>query len=100
MKRRKVHFSESSRNDLNLIYSQIAAFAGPEVAFSYIERLRAYCLKFDLVSERGQRHDELAKGLRIIGFERRVTIAFTVTESDVVILRLFYGGVDWQDRLF
>ena len=35
-------------------------------------------------------------GLRIVGFERRVTIAFSVDEGTVTILRLFYGGQDWE----
>ena len=37
-------------------------------------------------------------GLRIIGFERRITIAFTVDDSQVTILRVFYGGKDWEDE--
>lgn len=32
-------------------------------------------------------------------FERRVTIAFIVESERVVILRVFYGGADWQDDL-
>ncbi len=38
-------------------------------------------------------------GLRIVGFERRVTVAFTVSEDRVTILRLFYGGRDWAREL-
>ena len=34
--------------------------------------------------------------MRIIGFERRVTVAFAVEPESLVILRLFYGGADWQ----
>jgi toxin ParE1/3/4 len=34
--------------------------------------------------------------LRIVGFRRRVTIAFTVDEERVTILRLFYGGRNWE----
>ena len=36
---------------------------------------------------------------RTVGFERRITVAFTVTDDSVVILRLFYGGRDWEERL-
>jgi toxin ParE1/3/4 len=43
--------------------------------------------------------DDLAPGLRVTGFERRVTILFTVTVEEVVILRVFYGGVDWEPLL-
>jgi len=32
----------------------------------------------------------------IIGFERRVAIAFTVDAERVTILRIFYGGRSWE----
>ena len=51
---------------------------------------------FDIVSERGHRRDDISPGLRIAGFERRVTIAFAVDDDRVTILRMFYGGRDWE----
>jgi hypothetical protein len=33
--------------------------------------------------------------LRVVGFERRVAIAFTVTPTEVTILRFYYGGQNW-----
>jgi hypothetical protein len=38
-------------------------------------------------------------GLRTIGFERRATIAFQVMQDEVVILRIFYGGEDYERAL-
>ena len=35
----------------------------------------------------------------MIGFERWVTIAFTVEPEWVTILRLMYGGRDWESNL-
>ena len=99
MRRREVLFSESSCHDLNQIYSRIADAAGPDIAFAYVERLRLFCQGLDLISKRGQRRDDIAKGLRITGFERRVTVAFDVTETQVRILRLFYGGADWERHM-
>lgn len=58
------------------------------------ERIEAFCRRLDLASERGQRRDDVRPGLRITGFERRVTVAFRVGDSDVTILPLFYGGQD------
>jgi hypothetical protein len=40
----------------------------------------------------GQRRDDLLTGLRTIGFERRITIAFVVTANAVLIEGIFYGG--------
>lgn len=42
--------------------------------------------------ERGRRRDDLRPGLRIIGFERRVTIAFHISSGAVIIDRILYGG--------
>lgn len=53
---------------------------------------------FDLASERGTQRDDIMPGLRIIGFERRVTIAFTVEETQITILRVFYGGKNWENE--
>jgi plasmid stabilization system protein ParE len=36
--------------------------------------------------------DEIRPGLRMIGFERRVTVAFLVDGEDVVILRILYAS--------
>jgi len=34
----------------------------------------------------------------VVGFERRVTLAFAVDEERVTVLRLFWGGRDWQSE--
>ena len=96
MKERPVLFSPEARDDLFALYDWIAAAASPDAALSYVERIEAYCLGFAHASERGHRRDDIRLGLRIVGFERRVTIAFTVDETRVVILRVFYGGRNWE----
>lgn len=98
MKIRRVIFTPEARHDLFGIYEWIASKASLLVAIAYIERLEAYCLGFDSASERGHRRDDVFPGLRIVGFERRVTIAFVVDENQVTILRLFYGGQNWEDK--
>ena len=60
----------------------------------YIRRIRDYCVGFGQFPHRGTARDDLRPGLRLIGFERRVTIAFTVTDDTVLIVRIFYGGRD------
>ena len=96
---RQVVFTPEARNDLFEIYDWIAAKASPQIAITYIDRIEAYCLGFELASERGRRRDDISPGLRIVGFERRVTIAFAVDDYSVTILRLFYGGQNWEDKL-
>lgn len=95
MKRRTVILSPEARADLLALYDYIADAASPVVAERYLARVEAYVRGFEHTGERGTMRDDVRPGLRIVGFERRITIAFTVTDADVTILRLFYGGQDW-----
>jgi len=96
VKRRDIVFAPEARADLLALYEWISVKASPGVAMAYIERIEAYCNGFDLASERGQARDDIRLGLRIIGFEGRITIAFMVSDQTVTILRLFYGGRNWE----
>ena len=99
MKRRQVDYAPEADQDFDWIYDVVALGGGPTVAFDYVQRLRAFCQRLDYAAERGNRRDDIRAGLRIVGFERRVTVAFSVDESRVTILRLFYGGKDWESAL-
>ena len=99
MKTRAVVFAPEAQDDLFRLYDWIAEAAGANTALAYIERLETYCLSFERASERGHLRDDVRSGLRIVGFERRVTIAFVVDEATVTILRLFYGGRNWEDAM-
>jgi toxin ParE1/3/4 len=99
VKRRAVEFSDDARADLLALYDWIAGTTSPAIALSYIERLENYILGFDLASERGHLREDIRAGLRIVGFERRITIAFFVEDERVVILRVFYGGQNWTDLM-
>ena len=99
MRERTVIFSPEARDDLIALYEWVAESAGPETAISYIGRLEAYCLGFSSASERGHLRNDIRLGLRIVGFERRMTIAFTVDENRVTILRLYSGGRNWEENV-
>ena len=90
----EVLFAPEARDDLRELYLYIAERAGDERAMAYVERLEAYCLGFSGFPERGTRRDDLFPGLRIVGFERRVTLAFLVGADTVTFLRVLYGGRD------
>lgn len=99
MKRRGVVLSPEASDDLDSLYDWIADRASPPVALAWIERLESHILGFDVASERGTRRDDIRPGLRVTGYERRVSIAFHVTETHVVILRVLYGGQDWTEAI-
>jgi toxin ParE1/3/4 len=92
--RRRVAFSARALEDLRNIGLWIGEHASDRIADRYLRRLRSYCESFDIFPERGTRRNDLRPGVRTIGFERRVTVAFAVFEKEVLILRLFYSGRD------
>ena len=49
--------------------------------------------------KRGRRRDDILPGLRTIGFERRVTIAFRVLKTQVEIVTIAYAGRNFEDEL-
>ena len=99
MKRRAVIYTLDAGDDLDRIYTIIAEASSPTTADRYDGRIRAFCERLEHSSERGTRRDDVRPDLRVVGFERRVTIAFVVEPERVVILRLFYGGANWSDEL-
>lgn len=68
-------------------------------AAPYIEQLQNHIRRLDIASERGTRRDDIRPGLRVIGFERRVMIIFSVGDTQVVVLRLAYAGQNWEPAL-
>lgn len=90
----EVIFAPEARDDLEELYLFIAQHGDADRALAYIERIETYCRGFADFPERGTRRDDLFPGLRIIGFERRVTIAFHVSADSVTFLRILYGGRD------
>jgi len=96
---REVIFAPEAQEDLLNLYDYIDERSGPQRAHDYTERVAAYCLSFDTFPDRGTRRDDLRPGLRMIGFERRVAIAFHVTASAITIDRIFYGGRDWEVQI-
>jgi toxin ParE1/3/4 len=76
--------------------AELLAYLVPEarekIARAWIDRLIFYCEGFATFPERGTRRDDIAPGLRTVGYRRRATIAFRVDGNIVVILRMLHGG--------
>lgn len=96
---RNVVFAPEALADLRTLYDHIAEAALPERALAYVEGVRQSCLGLADFPERGTRRDATRPGLRTFGYRRRVTIAFHVTGTAVVIDRILYGGRDFEGLL-
>lgn len=91
-----VFFAPEAEADLSAIHDWIAGSGDPEVAFAYVERVVSKCRSLDLASSRGRARDDIRPSLRVVGFERRLTIAFVVDADRVTVLRIFAAGRDWE----
>ncbi len=96
MKERRVVLAPEAAHDLGDLVDWIARRASPEVALGYLERVEAFLRGLSLGSERGQLRIDVRPGLRVLGFEHRLTVAFTVDEDTVTVLRVFTAGRDWE----
>ena len=92
-------FAPEAEAQLIAIYSYLAGAAGPEVALAFTTAIVDYCESFTTFPKRGTRRDDLRRGLRTVGFRRRVTIAFAVAAETISILGIFYGGQDVEGAL-
>ncbi|CCD89777.1 conserved protein of unknown function [Bradyrhizobium sp. ORS 285] len=96
---RKVVFRDEANAELTALYDYIADHSSPAIAIAYVRRIRDTCLALEQFPERGTRRDDILKGLRTIGFERRVTIAFRILKTRVEIVTVAYGGRDFEREL-
>lgn len=93
MKRYAVCLSPEAEADIVEIYRYISDTSMSSLlARQYVDRLMSYLETFDLFPERGTLRSDVRQGLRIVGFERSVSVAFIVERDDVVILRLAQHG--------
>jgi toxin ParE1/3/4 len=97
--RYRVVFSPEANAQLLEIYRHIAHEASPSIAERFTGEIVDYCEGFDSFPHRGAVRDDLRPGLRIIGFRRRVAIAFTVEAKTATIIGIFYGGQDYEPLL-
>lgn len=95
----KVYFRPNAEADLAALYEYIADHAGPEIAGRYLNRIEEACMRLSHFPERGTQRSDIMAGLRTIGFERRVTIAFRVLKTRVEIVAIAYAGRQFETDL-
>ncbi len=76
--------------DLEALFDTIAHDSGVARADAYLRRIERRCAMLDSFPHAGR---ALGVGLRIIGFERRVTIAYLVEADGVFVQRVLYAGL-------
>jgi toxin ParE1/3/4 len=95
----RVRFAEEALADLARIFTDLLPVAGEPLARDFVGRLERACLKLATFPERGSLRAGLRPGLRIIGYRRQASIAFLVTDAEVLILRVFRRGANTEALL-
>jgi toxin ParE1/3/4 len=95
----QVIFTPLAERQLDKLHAYITDQANVERADGYIKRIVEFCQGLTTFPLRGTSRDDIVPGLRVTGFERRVVIAFLVTQDVVLIEGVFYGGQDFEATL-
>lgn len=97
--RHSVILSPLAEADLESIVDWIADQSSIRTARGFVDRIEQRIYSLQHFPARGTRRDDLTPGLRLIGLEARVTIAFRIHDKAVIVERVLYGGRD-LDRAF
>jgi toxin ParE1/3/4 len=92
----RVIFAPLAERHIDSLHEYIAVHSSEEPADGYVGRIVDFCNGLSAFPLRGTQRDDLLPGLRVTGFERRVTIAFIVTVDVMLIEGIFYGGRDFE----
>ncbi|MBB5536314.1 type II toxin-antitoxin system RelE/ParE family toxin [Rhizobium giardinii] len=88
----RVIFAPQASDDLENLLVYLMDEAGRETARRYVGKIIDYCLSFETFPKRGAMRPDLRPGLRVVGYRGKASIAFTVENDTVFILRVFHGG--------
>jgi plasmid stabilization system protein ParE len=96
VKRFKVELDVDALSDLAGIRDHIAAARGAAFAADVVGRIFDHLAGFESGPLRGSPRNDIRRGLRIVGWRRRLTIAFMVDEAaaTVMIYGVLYRGRD------
>jgi toxin ParE1/3/4 len=96
MRRLKVTYRPEAIADLQDIYRIVfRSSLNHTTATRYVRRIMARCRRIGNVPLGGRSRDDLEQGLRTVPFERKVVIAYRVTDT-ADITNVFYGGRDYE----
>ena len=91
----KLVYRPRANEDLEGIYRFIAQDS-PTRAFGFIEKIQLRCDLLREYPEQGRARPDLKPGLRVIPYGRSVVITYRVTGDTIEVLRIFYGGQDYE----
>ncbi|MBV9654989.1 MAG: type II toxin-antitoxin system RelE/ParE family toxin [Acetobacteraceae bacterium] len=92
---RTLVYSGAALDDLDQIFDYIAA-DNPGRARAYIEDIRRTCRELCETPLIGTERADLRPGLRVLSLWRRVVVAYEMSEHELIVLRVFASGRDYE----
>lgn len=94
---RKLFYSPSALADLDAIYD-IVGSDYPHRGYDFVEAVRERLRKYLLDNpELGPARPELGEGIRIYAIRsKRTVVAYRVKQDVIAVVRVFYGGADYE----
>ena len=96
---RTVVIAPEAQAQLDALYDYIADAASADIALRFNDALLDQFESLRDFPVRGTARDDILPGLRTVGFRKRVTIAFVVEKTSVLVIGVFYGGQDFESIL-
>jgi toxin ParE1/3/4 len=91
----KLIYRPRAEEDLEAIYRFIAQDSPPR-AFAFVEKIQQRCDLLRDSPEQGRARPDLRPNLRVVPYGRSVVITYQVTGDTIEVLRIFYGGQDYE----
>lgn len=93
----KLTYRPLALDDLDAIYD-IVGSDYPQRGYDFVETVRARCRKYlPDTPELGPARDDLGEGIRIYPITaKRVVVAYRIGQGEIIIVRVFYGGADYE----
>ncbi|MBY5411773.1 type II toxin-antitoxin system RelE/ParE family toxin [Rhizobium leguminosarum] len=95
----RIIYHPKAEVELDKLYADIAVEAGTGIAGDFVQALITFIESLDTFPERGSVRESRIPGLRVIGYRRSVSVAFSVSGDDVKILGVFARGRNITDEL-
>jgi toxin ParE1/3/4 len=91
----KLAYRPRAHEDLEAIYRFIAQDS-PTRAYNFVERIQRRCELLSDSPQQGRARPDLGPDLRVVPYGRSVVIAYRIVENTVQVLRVLYGGRDYE----
>ncbi|MGR8923099.1 type II toxin-antitoxin system RelE/ParE family toxin [Rhizobium leguminosarum] len=95
----RIVYHPKAEAELDKLYADIAVEAGTGIAGDFVHAVMTFIEALETFPERGTVRESRIPGLRVIGYRRSVSVAFSVSGGDVNILGVFARGRDITDEV-